>query len=182
MFNCWNTISSLTPGVLVHASSRGFLSCNDSAPMLAVPQWIIIITEKSLLHFCTSVHTKSFIFTVGCIRWCQSFKENNFLVGNIEKTPRSPGLLHLKSVELWPLTPVGTELGPKTTTPWPQRGWFTQTLLIKRNNTFPKVVRRRAYKYLNASPCATSTFMPCCPHSVLLKRETFSPQKIFSLW
>lgn len=53
---------------------------------------------------------------------CQSFKENNFLVGNIEKTPKSPELLHLKSTEVWPLTSVGTEVGPKTSTTWPQRG------------------------------------------------------------
>lgn len=181
MFNCWNMISSLKPDVLVHAFSRGFLSCNDSAPMLTVPHRIIIFAEKSLLRFCTSIRTNSIIFTAGCIMWCQSFKESNSLVGNIEKTPKSPGLLHLKSTEIRPLTSVGTELGPRTKTAWPQRGRCTQTLLITRNNTFPKAVGRRAYKHLNAPPCATGTFMLCCPHSVLFtvswEKERLTPRK-----
>lgn len=182
MFNCWNMISSLKPDVLVHAFSRGFLSCNDSAPMLTVPHRIIIIAEKSLLRFCMSIHTNSIIFAAGCVMWCQSFKESNFLVGNIEKTPKSPGLLHLKSTEIRPLTSVGAELGPRTKTAWPQRGRCTQTLLITRNNTFPKAVGRRACKYLNASPCATGTSMLCCPHSVLFmvsweKERLSTPRK-----
>lgn len=49
-FNYWSMISSLHPEVLVHASSRGFLSCNGSAPMLTMPQRIIIITEKLFLY------------------------------------------------------------------------------------------------------------------------------------
>lgn len=49
-FNYWSIISSLNPEVLVHASSRGFLSCNGSAPMLTMPQRIIIITEKLFLY------------------------------------------------------------------------------------------------------------------------------------
>jgi len=138
--------------------------------------------KKSLLRLCISIHTTNIIFTVGCIMWCQSFKENNFLAGNTEKTPMSPGLFHLKSTEIRPLTSVGTELDPKTTTARPWRGWFTQIFLIERKNTFPEVVRIRAYKYLNASPCATSSFMSCCPHSVLLIREPFSPQRTYSLW
>lgn len=42
----------------------------------------------------------------------------------------------------------------------PQRAWFTQTLLSKRNNIFPEAVRRRACKCLSASSCATSTLLP----------------------
>lgn len=98
---------------------------------------------------------------------------------------KSLGLLHLKPIEICPLTSVGTELGPKTTTTQPQRGWFTQTLLIKTNNKFPKVAGRRAYKYLNASPCVTSTFMLCCLHLVLFmvsweKERLSTPRKSLS--
>lgn len=167
MFTCWNLISSLKADLLVHAFSRGFVSCDVQFPWLLCHRKNIIITEKSLLYFWTSVHTKSIIFTVGCIRWCQSFNEKNFLLGNMEKTPKSLGLLHLKSIEIWPLTSMGAELGPKITITRPQRGWFAQTLLIKRNNKFPKALGRRAYECLYASPCATSTFMLCCPHSAL---------------
>lgn len=171
------------PDVLAHAFSRGFLSFSGSAPMTAVPQRNIIIAEKSLLYFWASVHTKSIIFTAGCIMWCQSFNENDFLLGNMEKTPKSLGLLHLKSIEIWPLTSVGAELGPEITMTRPQRGWFAQTLLIKRNNKFPKALGRRAYECLNASPCAISTFMLCCPHSVLFmvswaKERLSTPRKI----
>lgn len=139
----------------------------SSAPMIAVPQRNIVITEKSLLYFWTSIHTKSIIFAGGCIRWCQSFNEKNFLLGNMEETLKSLGLLHLKLIEIWPLTSVGTELGPKTTTTRSLRGWFAQTLLTKRNNKFPKALGRRPYECLNAFPCATCTFMLCCLHSVL---------------
>lgn len=159
----WNIISSLKPD----AFSRGFLSCNVQLPWLLCHREILLSLKKSLLCIWTSVHTKGILFTVGCIMWCQSFNKKNFLLGNMEKTPKSLGLLHLKSIEIWPLTSMGAELCPETTATRPQRGCFAQTLLIKRNNKFPKALGRRAYECLNASPCATSAFMLCCPHSVL---------------